>query len=223
MGQGHRRARPADAARNRALTVQVHSHHGSLRPHPGQMLVEITSHEPFAQRAAIEEGLPVAPLGLHLGRRPAPARRVRAGRAPCESTRSAPSSRLRRGRISDALCETSSAFSPSTGQKLLSPVCLFGRAAGCRVRSPTNCISSVRAPDRRRPPRGRSLWRGSRRRCGHRCRAGWGRRSSAASGRRHSGWWRCAPNPNNFASRAGRGRRPKFRIFWPIAFLRRRP
>ena len=34
LGQDDRRARPADAARRRALEIQVHLHNGSLRPHP---------------------------------------------------------------------------------------------------------------------------------------------------------------------------------------------
>jgi transposase len=34
LGQDHRRPRPAHATRTRALTVQVHSDDGSLRPHP---------------------------------------------------------------------------------------------------------------------------------------------------------------------------------------------
>jgi hypothetical protein len=38
LGQDYRRARPADAARRRALTVQVHPDDGSLRPHPAAQI-----------------------------------------------------------------------------------------------------------------------------------------------------------------------------------------
>jgi hypothetical protein len=38
LGQDDRWARPADAARRRAFTVQVHPDYGSLRPHPAAQI-----------------------------------------------------------------------------------------------------------------------------------------------------------------------------------------
>ena len=46
-----------------------------------QMLVEISRHKLLARRTAIEEGLPVADLGLQFGRHRAPACQARVSRS----------------------------------------------------------------------------------------------------------------------------------------------